>query len=525
MNGAVLQDNDEAVAAQAELERRAIDERCRYYAPHGGVERKLLQGVFSHLPPRSPRTFIVILRASNSYGKSALVVNLAEYLGVRLPNPYFDAVPYLREFKQPKNRGRIYTTPNAAQNTYPDEFRKWFPVGRWSVTKGGKHFDCNYAWDNGSFFDFVTFDQDPMAGESITLDWAIVDEPMSHRHWSALKTRFRFGGIIFMVLTPLEGATWYSDVLEVQERLNDDVFVVQGHFEDACIEHGVRGFISHQSFLDMFKDCDESELVARQTGEYLSTTGKIYGTYRTGYTDADGNIIGHEPPALEGYYLECWHKKLFTLYNIVDPHDRKPFAIGWYAVFPNNDVFTVCEWPDTRWKPYHKLVSCTWTIPDYVRMTRQTEAALGKDARIRLGDPNFMNAPKSTTKTTTAGEFANPKNDPRGKGLHYMFPPDSIEDGHIAVKGLLGDPARGIRPKFFNLAHCRNHCFALPRYGYRENRDERSGLSVKPELMLKDMPDLVRYGAAWGFRYMEDAPQSLKLWRPKIREGSTYRGA
>ena len=499
-----------------------VNERGRYYVPNGRAEQFL--GMLKEIEYGDGRIRIFILRAGNSFGKTALAANIIRYLCDRAPNPYFDAVPYLRDFPR-KNKGRLCTTANAAKKTYDEEFPKWFPRGRFEASKNGRDFKGTYRFpETESEFDIFTFDQDPNAGESITLDWGVIDEPMMKKHWSAFKARFRFGGLIIMILTPLEGAAWYHDELETQERMADDVRVMEASSEDACITHGIRGVIPHAALADMWRDYDEMELPARRDGKYLQLGGVIYQTYRTGYS-SDGKIVGHEPEKLEGYHADCFRKKLYTLYNVVDPHDRKPFAVGWYAVFPNEDVVTVAEWPDASMRPFHKMLNCSWSVADYAKMILATEAALGKPADVRLIDPNFGPAPKATSKSSVMQEFASGfEVNGKVKGrLYYRLPPDSIAEGHIAVKKLLGNIALDIRPKFYVMKHCTNHSFAFTHYGYKENRDESKGLSEKPELHHKDFADLPRYGALYGFKYLakDDAPRDLHVPR---EHASGYRG-
>lgn len=494
--------------AQAELTRRATQERCRYYVPHGGAEEFI--NICKQFEPGDNSIKIVIDRSGNSWGKSALATMFAGYLSRGISNPWFDCIPYLREFKRP-NRGRIFTTPNAATNTYRDEIKKWFPATLYQGHKDGRAFDKRFTWDNGTEFDFFTFDQEHDQAESITLNWAIIDEPMPHRLWGALKTRFRFGGIIFFFLTPLAGASWMDDELEIAGRLGVDVFVRQGDTEEACIEHGVRGFLPHASIEAMFKDFDESELTARKTGSYLHLAGRIYKHYRPEF---------HEISEIPDYHKDAWEKNEFTLYNIMDPHDRKPFCLGWYAVFKNEDVICVAEWPDESWPPFHKIKDCPLVPSDYAALIKGTEECIGKPADVRLIDPNFGATPTFATKTTTVEEFAK-------EGLHYRFPPDTLEGGHIKVKGLLGEPGnpeKPIRSKIYFLNHCRNHSYGMVHYGWKENKDEAKGLGEKPELQFKDFPDLVRYGALKKFRYIPK-PKPIVLFVPRKYGGSNYSGA
>ena len=503
--------------AQRELARRVAHERCRYYVPNGRAESFL--GHLKKFKPNDPGIIILILRAGNSFGKSALACNLAAYLSRGKTNPWFDSIPYLKDFRRP-NRGRIYTTANAAKNTYEDEIRKWFPAGAYDPSKDGTTFTKKIRWRNKSVMDFHTFDQDIAQAESVTLDWQIADEPPPRKLWSAMRTRLRRGGLIVFVLTPLEDAAWMSDELETPERLGKDVFVTTADTEDACIEHGVRGHLPHASIEAMFADCDESERAARKGGAYLHLSGRIYKTYR-----AEPDF--HCPVDIHDYHMDEWRRKQFTLWNVIDPHDRKPFAIGWYAVFRNGDAYTVAEWPDDSWPPFHKMKDCAYVPRDYARLIKETEAALGMSANgrevRRLIDPNFGNTPCFATNTTIKQELS-AEGIKLGYSLNFQDPPDSLEGGHVAVKALLGDPAKNVRPKFFDLAHCKNHIYGMTHYGWKESRNEKAGLSEKPEMMHKDFPDLKRYLALAGAKFVE-LPKEQIIHRAATYGKPGYRGA
>jgi len=506
-----------AYRAKILMAQRPELEKCRYYVANGRTEQFL--NFLKPIPPNDPGQIILILRAGNSFGKSALAVNLANYLAYGRPNPWFDAIPYLKEFRR-KNRGRIYTTANAAKNTYQDEIKKWVPAKDYTSLKEGTTFNKKYLYKNGSVFDFFTFDQKPKEAESISLDWQIADEPPPHSLYAAMKTRLRRGGLIIFVLTALEGAAWMDDELETPERLGKDVFVLQADTEDSCIEHGIRGHLPHASIEAMFKDFDESELKARKSGEYLHLSGRIYKTYR-----ADPDF--HCPVDIHEYHQAEWKRGEFTLWNVMDPHDRKPFAIGWYAAFKNGDLYTVAEWPDDSWPMFHKMKDCSYVPADYARLIKETEHALGmsqtgREVR-RVIDPNFGNTPCFLSNTTIKQELS-AEGIKLGYPLNFQDPPDSIEGGHVAVKALLGDPAKNIRPKMYDLAHCKNHVFGMSHYGWKESTNESAGISEKPELQHKDFPDLKRYLALAGAKFIE-LPKEQTIHRAATYGKPGYRGA
>ena len=486
-----------AAQAEAEIQRRMANEQCRYWVPCGRIEF-FINEVGRRFKPGANRIYIAIGRGGNGVGKSTTAVNIASYLSDNHPNVYLDKADILRFFPRP-SRGRIMTTPNAAKNNYDAEFSRWLRRGQYKTVKEGKHFNNKYRFQNGSEFDIMTFDQDSDQGESITLDWAIVDEPMSRRHWTALKSRFRFGGIIFFLLTPLEGAAWYHDEFETPERLSDDVVVVEIPTEANCIEHGVRGILPHQALEDQWKDMDDSEISARREGKYLEHAGRIYSNYRD-------DVSGHVMDRMPAYYAECWRKGAYSLYQVIDPHHRKPWAIAWWAFFPNGVDICVAEWPDTSMRPFNKIKSWTWGYDAYANLTFETEKMLGtgKPAEATIMDPNYgPSAVMSQDSVTSDGAqfYESYRRLTGGRGRQMIFPSDAVTPGHIMVKEALGDPEKGIAPMTYVMEYCRNMRYGLSHYGYSENRDEKKGLSEKPMLKDKDFADLRRYLATSLVKY------------------------
>ena len=485
-----------AERAVRELRRRGFSERCRYYTPNGKIESYI--ATIDKPAWESGEINIFILRAGNGVGKSALACNLVNFLCRGNVNKWFSASRYLRGFKRP-NRGRIYTTGNAAATTYQDEIPKWFPAGAYKPIKGGYRFDSVYTFRNKSVFDMFTFDRDPVQGESTSLDWVVIDEPIPPRFWSGIITRLRFGGPVFIIMTALEGAGWISTLIETEKRVGRDVFVTEVCLEDACIEHGVRGHLPHAFIENVLKNCDEDEIQARVYGKYLTLAGAIYKKFGA----------AHILPGMIEYWNECRRTGHINLVNIVDPHPRKPFAIGWYWVFPNDDAVTCAEFPDDSYPPYHTLKSADLRTDDYAAIVHATEDALSRKADRRLMDPNMGNSPESMGGPTIKQRLSD-------LGLHYLDPCDSIVDGHQAVKTLLGNPNKGVRPSLYVLDHCANHIFGAKNYAWKESRSD--DLSEKPSTVYDDFMTLWRYGALSGFKYFpprEKRGPLPKPWLPK----------
>lgn len=484
--------------AQRRLYEMSLYERCCLFTPNGKVEQ-FLQNL--DRPDWKPGAiYIFILRGPNSGGKTTIAINLAAYLAKAFPNPYFRSINFLRGFKRP-NRGRVYTTLNAASTTYPDEAEKWLPAGKYTPKKNGNTYYSLYTFPNRSRFDVFSFDRDVKQGESTTLDWAIVDEPLPEKLWSGLVSRLRWGGPVFFFMTALDDAAWINARLEDAKRLNKDVFVVEMDARDCSVEYGIRGHMPYAYYDSLAKECDEDDLDARMHGKYKTLSGAVYKKF---------DVSVHVLSDYMEYHKQCINSGHYNIVQIQDPHPRKPFAIGWYYVFPNGDVVTVSEFPDDTWKPFHLLKSCDLLIDDYAELIKETEKAFQDPVMRRLMDPNMGNSPAEPGGRTYKQKFA-------GHKLYYEDPIDNLTLRHLAVKDMLGNPAKGRRPQFYVMEWCHNHIFGLKNYAWDDHR-RKEELSEVPVLKYKDFPDLVGYGAMSGFKYVPPArfrkPQP-KVWLPK----------
>ena len=495
---------------RVESSRRLMYERCRKYTPCGKVG-DYLNLINNAVNPRD--VYIFLLTAANNVGKTTLAVNLAQYLAVGTPNEFFDAIPNLRHFRRP-NIGRIVTTATAAQEKYAEkEIPFWFPRGSYTSHRESHAYDVKFRFKrNSSHFDLFTFDQDPKQMESVDLDWMIVDEPMPYKLWLPAKARFRNGGLIFMVMTALYDSIWVARELETTDRLGKDVFKARVDAEDACRTHGIRGHMAHEYIVQMERDSDEDEATARLHGGYIAYSGRVYKQFDESF---------HVWDDLPAYHQECFDKGKYLLYKIVDPHDRKPFAIAWYAVFPNQDKVCIAEWPEGN---FYKMKSSSVSIDEYRHIMIETEKQLGHIADINLEDPNFGNTPKLNGKTfkqlmagpCDACSLSDKFLVECPHSIAFLDPPDSNALGISLVKQELGNPHKGIRPKLYFMRHCINSINSHKYWYYVENQKESKGLS---EILADEFSDfcvLTKYGALSRWAYQEaPAPQVLR----KPRQG------
>lgn len=475
------------VDAIQEKQRRFEEERLRYFVPNGKQEEYLRM-------VGSGQVFICVLSAGNGVGKTTAAVNIIGNICYSVQNSRFKDLPLYERWPYPKQLRIISTSKNVEDTgAIQIELKKWLLKKRYTTSKGKKHYDSLYETDTGFCIDLMTYDQDVQEFESATLGLAWFDEPPPYEVYKATIARMRHGGVIMITMTPLTYAAWlYDDVVLRQDGVQRKVIYAED--EDNCKIHGIRGILEHADIMRMREEYDPDELEARTKGRFVHLSGLIYKTFHRGV-----HLI--EPFEIP----QDWPR-----YCICDCHPRKPFALGWFAVSPTEDVYFYDEWPEDE---FNRMKSCDKTIKDYASLIRIKE---GNDVVYRrVIDPNSGNAKNASSGLTVKEEFAE-------LGLHFIDGNDDIVAGHLKVKEYLKYD-RDIKPRVFFFNFLRNFIYGFEHYVWDDFKGkiaEDKDLKQKPKDRNKDFPDLVRYGL------MADPvsrlPESFKVlndYLSKIREG------
>jgi len=458
---------------------------------------------------------INIITFGNGTGKTHLLISLWSAIMFGTKNGNFNGSIY-KDWKYPKT-ARLCAPESLLDDNGAIQrlMKKLFPAGKYNQQKNRRAYYSSGSTSTGWTWDVMTYNQDVEQAAGETKGLILYSEPPPYPLFTENIARLRAGGIIILEMTPLFSCAWIKDEYIDARTLKNDKGEVIGNIEhitgdiwENCIENG--GQLSRQAIEIMLSQYNDEERELREKGIFGQLAGKIYKKY------GRANLIDSIPE----YHRVEWEKKEWKLYNVIDPHDRKPFAIGWYALFKNGDIIVIDEWPDNTMIPFHKLKDSNLLIDDYVQLIITKEKQMGKVADIRIIDPNFGNSPAYNTITTVKQDLYN-----AGKKVNYSLvyqdAPDSIETGHLQVKDYIGDSEKNIRPKLYVLSNCHNHDFGLSHYCWKEKKDIMRGGEDKPDLLYKDFPDLVRYLIASKPRYSE-ALKPQVLWTP--RTIGNYRG-
>ena len=313
---------------------RIQNEKYRYYEP-SGVGEDFANAVGSN------DYFILFLSAANGVGKTALATNIIANLCWPGNNPWFrDGLfkewPYLK-------RGRIITESDLVEKNVINELKNWFPYGLYRTKKAGKHFESRWFTNTGWDWDIMTYDQDPMQFEGVTLGWAWFDEPPPDVLLKATISRMRRGGVIIITATPISGSAHLYDLfangemeVEVQLREGEEpvkvkrrIFHLTADVESVCRTHGIRGHLEHEHIAQMVAEYPEDERQARVYGKFQHLVGLVYKNW-------DRKIHVIKPFALD--------PREYAVYHSLDPHPRNADAGIWVAVDRKGRKFVVDEY-------------------------------------------------------------------------------------------------------------------------------------------------------------------------------------
>ncbi len=448
-----------------ETENRKRSNPLRYFVPNGAQEERT-----------QLKSLVNVFSTGNGVGKTALGCNIVGNLILGPQNKFFD-LPEYRDFMRP-SQGRVVSTPTGIENTIVPELKRWLPPNTYQTRKASKQFDSLWEFKNGSHFNIMTYEQDKSEFEGPTLQWVWFDEPPPEEIFGACVSRLRKGGYIIMTMTPLTGAVWVFDRLNDPWQSKEQSWsIIWADIEANCRQHGTRGVLEHHNIERMTAEYPPEEREARLSGKPLYLEGRIFPTF-----NRDVHCVPRET-------IEQKLKEPHTKYMVVDPHDRKPFAIGWCLVDETDDIYWFDEWPN---EPF---ISCKTNnqIEDYVELIKSKE----NNAKIegRIIDARYGNRASVQAGKTIRDEF-----DEHDMTFHNSYTDNnaSISAGHIKVREYLAyDKDLPLcttnKPKMYFADDCLNLVYGMMNYTYDEFRRKDQGTKEKPRELHKDFPDLVRY--------------------------------
>lgn len=442
---------------ERELEWLKTNERIQFYQPNAPIHRLIdLVG--------SKPNIVYVLSAANGIGKTTALVNIAGNLIFGPQNSFFRH-PIFENWPYPKII-RFVSEPSQVEEggPLPSEIAKWWPKGRYRTFKDSRHYVSRYQAGDW-VLEVKTYEQAPEQHEGANVGLVLFNEPPPENLWTPNISRLRAGGLSIVGMTPLTEAGWFFDKVVPRH----EPFVIYADVETACKQHGTRGHLDHDQIERMIGEYSDDEREARIDGKAMYLKGLIYKTFNSQVHVLREAI---EAPANA------------TIYQVVDPHEDKPFAVIWAMVDGKGDIYIVDEWPNVEFTKWH---NCRIGIEEYVRIFRDKEH--GMEVHKRIIDRHFAEISHfvGMTRKTLRDQFAE-----QGIDFYPSYKAEEeIDTGILRVKDYLKyAPERPIdwnnKPKLFINPHCMNTIKAFGKWA----RDPKT---AKVQDAYKDFMDVVRY--------------------------------
>ena len=509
-------------------------------------------------PQRDTLTVVLALKPNRVGGSFGLNNILSAIIyGTANPNfagdPFGPAWPFLKAF-------RLFSTSEnlADVGALQLAMAGTFPKGRYAQSRGvGKGYNSSWKANvedgkpgAGWTGDMFSYGQDALSAAGANKGLVLFSEPPPRALFTEGVTRLSGNGVLLLEAVQLDLAPWLEEMAEeargrtvpltlyrevdgvrvpcadpVPESIKygsfkldgvdvGEIRVVRGDVEDACREHS-NGHMAHSAVEAMVAAWPAEEREARRRGKPLKLSGRIYPNW------GDAN----ELDALPAYHAECWAKGEVRVANVLDPADARPWALTWFAGFPNEDVIAFAEWPTFDYAGTKQ--SPVTDLEDYRDLILETDAVIGRAIDNRFIDPLFGNAPGKgnarTLRTMLAGPcracmakarrtvnqqptdaFNDVEESPeilalaaRECGHRLEYVPSlayhgSVRDGHILVRAAIGGGGR--REKIYAMRDaCPNFCIGMRRYAPKIEKNPDRATLERPQLAYKDFPDLIRY--------------------------------
>lgn len=495
---------------------------------------------------------IFVLSAGNGFGKTAMAVNLIgniiwgaqpfvkkcgtleEYCDIHsdinwvdewgdppksfYKGPIYDKWPFPKVLRIASDQKNVDD-----EGAVQEEIDRWWPKDRFKGEKGKYPFRSKMRTDSGWRADVLTYEMEAKQFESKTLGLIWFDEPPPSRIWGSVISRMRRGGIIIITMTPLfEAAYLFNEIIE-KAPSDAEIDFIYADVEDNCIEHGIRGVLRHEDIASMVKRYPPAEREARKSGAFLALSGRIHSDFKEDV---------HCKPAIHGESIIPTRQQIlmspenYQFYQVIDPHDRKFDAVGYYAMDMSGRKYVLDEWPDKSMMPYSELGERTLDYSQTVQILKKKERLLGlENIKItRLMDKRFAsNKTSRGSGTSKRGKTVKREfEDAYGKRAYFLT---NMLDDWTACRNKLDFSLQiqsdGLPMLIFFQEYCQNHIFALRNWlwdRWQGKTQEIRDIKEKPQEKNSDFPRLLHYFLIFDPRFNVKAAKQNESWREKLRK-------
>lgn len=344
-----------------------------------------------------------------------------------------------RKVPDPPIRGRVIGVDflNGIQKIILPEVARWVPVSKLRGSSWSTAYDKleRVLWfENGSFIEFMSYDQDLDKFAGTSRHFVHFDEEPPHEIWQENMARLvDTAGDAWLTMTPVEGMTWVYDTLYEPGLLPDSVVdVVEVRMDEN----------SHlsQTEVDAFLDSlDEDERLIRGEGKFIQLGGLVYKSFEL-------SIHVVELP-------ETGIPKDWTWVASLDHGYNNPTAWLWHAVSPDDTIIT-----------FHEHFKSGMTIDDHAAEVHRINRELGRPPDFYIGDPSIRNT-DPITGTSIHEEYLK-------YGIPIILGNNDVRAGILKVARYLKLNTIG-QPNYKLTSNCKNLAREFTRYRWKTYANKR----------------------------------------------------
>lgn len=388
---------------QQGLKQQATRPNIFGYKPHAKQER-------FHASEAKRKLYI----GGNRSGKTTGAV-VEDIYWLRGNHPY-------RKIPEGPIRGRVVAVDflQGVKKIVLPEFARWVPP---SILKNGSWEDSynkedrTLTLDNGSFVEFMSYDQDTDKFAGTSRHFVHYDEEPPQHVFNECNARLiDTDGSYWISMTPVEGMTWIFDNIyePATKRSDSGIFVIEADMLD-------NPYISPEAAESYLSGLDPDERNAREHGKFVQLGGRVFKQFSRGT-----HVI---PPMIPDKGWE-WYISLDHGFN-------NPTAVLWHAVSPDNQVITFAE--------HYKS---EMILDDHAKKIHSVNAAFGRTPDVWVSDPALAQR-QGITGVSIAGEYAD-------RGCYFAPGNNDVQVGIARMAQYLRVNPKTGRPRWLITENCVN---------------------------------------------------------------------
>ena len=481
-----------------QIEQYQRDNKIVSFAPIGN------QGLFP-----SMKKAVRLVFGSNRSGKSVLgiVELIAHALGYRpwLPEDHPDRIVRLADGDPiPVPNVGFHLVENlktAGTLVFLRKMEEWLPKGEAKIKKNNLGQPVRVEYNNGSVLHVLSQEMGVSAIEGSSGHYASSDEPPRRDMWVALtRGLIDHSGTAWITATPIKASVYMAELMTAALDPKGDYGLISLSIDDNRKSRG--GYLDDAAVDRFIKSLPPHEIAARVYGKPAHLAGAVYKMFNAA-----------PPHVIEPFDIpDAWPRIM-----AIDPAGRKPVAVVWIALSPDN-----------TWYVYRELY--TASLVTFKQVALEIKRLEGWD-RLKTGayihsafqEPVVLRVidTSGNMRERTSGMTATQQFGSEGIFLHPAFKSGYIDGVNLICEKLTYDTTPGSicgSPGLVVFNTCPRTIHEFINFVWVPENESRQGHapSDKPLKDNDDILDGIRYLAMMGITYRNLRPLLAKFMRGVI---------